>query len=159
MKQTGWIGVDLDGCLAKYEGWVNAGHVGEPVPKMLARVKCWLAEGIEVRIFTARVGPQKDVNETIRAREAIEKWCQEHLHAVLPITATKDFQMMSLWDDRCVQVIPNSGVAVQDISSKAAAYVNCIIKPNHDDREAEELLHDFIAVMSCLNESLDANAE
>jgi hypothetical protein len=136
MTKTGWIGVDLDGCLAKYEGWVNAGHVGEPVPKMLARVKCWLAEGIEVRIFTARVGPQKDVNEAIRAREAIDKWCLEHLGQTLEITATKDFSCFQMWDDRAVQVIPNTGVSYEELTGKACELI----------RELREIRPDEITV-------------
>lgn len=50
----GYIGVDLDGTLAEYHGWGDD-SIGAPVPKMLARVKKWLAEGQEVRIVTARV--------------------------------------------------------------------------------------------------------
>ena len=53
MSGKGWIGVDLDGTLAFYQGW-NEGKIGDPVPVMLARVKGWLAEGVEVRIVTAR---------------------------------------------------------------------------------------------------------
>ena len=35
----GWIGVDLDGTLAMYDGWVGVSHIGEPVPAMLQRVR------------------------------------------------------------------------------------------------------------------------
>ena len=55
MSSRGWIGVDLDGTLAEYAGWVSEEHIGHPVPMMLERVKAWLAEGKDVRIFTARV--------------------------------------------------------------------------------------------------------
>ena len=55
MSQSGWIGVDLDGTLAKYGSW-NGGQIGDPIPLMVERVKQWIAEGVEVRIFTARVG-------------------------------------------------------------------------------------------------------
>ena len=44
-QQNGWIGVDLDGTLAHYEGWKGIEHIGAPVPAMLERVKNWLAEG------------------------------------------------------------------------------------------------------------------
>lgn len=124
MSNHGWIGVDLDGTLAYYDGWVSVEHIGEPVPAMLERVKAWLAEGREVRIFTARVGPQKDVNDAVRAREAIESWCQKHLGQVLPITATKDFAMVELWDDRCVQVVPNTGIQAN------ARYEVCVDNPS-----------------------------
>jgi hypothetical protein len=55
MSTQGWIGVDLDGTMAYYDGWKGADHIGEPIPAMVERVKRWLAEGREVRIFTARV--------------------------------------------------------------------------------------------------------
>jgi len=51
---SGWIGVDFDCTLAEYHGW-NGGELGPPIPAMVERVKAWLAEGREVRIFTARV--------------------------------------------------------------------------------------------------------
>jgi len=109
MSATGWIGVDLDGTLARYETWRGPAHIGEPIWPMVDRVRQWLAAGQEVRIFTARVGPQPDVNDTIRAREAIDAWCVKHIGRALPITATKDYAMRELWDDRAVQVIPNTG--------------------------------------------------
>ena len=52
---TGWIGVDLDGTLAHYDGWKGVDHIGDPVPKMLMRVLDWRRQGLAVRIFTARV--------------------------------------------------------------------------------------------------------
>lgn len=110
MNPSGWIGVDLDGTLATYEGWQGPRHIGKPVQPMIERVKRWRSEGKEVRIFTARVGPQKDVNDAVRAREAIEQWCVKHLGEALPVTATKDFAMTELWDDRCVPVVPNTGI-------------------------------------------------
>ena len=51
-----WIGVDLDGTPAHYDGWKAWNIIGPPIPLMMARVPAWLTEGHEVRIFTARVG-------------------------------------------------------------------------------------------------------
>lgn len=102
---SGWIGVDLDGTLARYEGW-KGDLIGEPIPAMQARVKRWLAAGKEVRIFTARAQNHPD------QIPLIEAWCREHLGQVLPVTATKDYAMVELWDDRAVQVIPNVGEPV-----------------------------------------------
>jgi len=106
-KGKGWMGVDLDGTLAEYHGWVSSEHIGKPIPKMLERVKSWIAEGREVRIMTARVAPTKEDAEI--CREAIVKWLEEHLGTILPITNEKDQLMRELWDDRVVQVIPNTG--------------------------------------------------
>jgi len=105
----GWIGVDLDGTLAHYDKWVSVEHIGEPVPLMLERVKGWLAKGTDVRIVTARVHPNQDRRVLAAARYWIEKWCLEHLGQQLPITHEKDFAMIELWDDRAVQVEPNTG--------------------------------------------------
>jgi hypothetical protein len=108
----GWIGVDLDGTLAQYDGWKGAEHVGDPIPAMLDRVKTWLAEGREVRIFTARVshdGSPRRILEANLSRAKIVEWCSLHLGATIPVTNVKDYAMVELWDDRAVQVIPNTG--------------------------------------------------
>ena len=55
-----WIGVDLDGTLARYEQYEGPMSIGEPIPEMVDRVKAWLAAGREVRIFTARVSDPHD---------------------------------------------------------------------------------------------------
>ena len=128
----GWIGVDLDGTLAHYEGW-NGGAIGAPIPKMVERVKAWLAEGKTVKIVTARVCGRftrvpdvvvqisDDARVEFRAewwREAVKQeclvkaWCLEHLGRELEVTALKDFGMIELWDDRAVQVLLNTGVQV-----------------------------------------------
>lgn len=110
----GWIGVDLDGTLAVYAGW-NDGEIGEPVPLMMRRVKEWLAQGIEVRIVTARVGKPdatrvSDTPEKIEEmRREVEDWCEKHIGQRLVVTNEKDYGMIELWDDRCVRVEENTG--------------------------------------------------
>ena len=99
---SGWIGVDLDGTLAHYTGWVGPEHIGEPIPEMVRRVTAWIAKGIEVRIFTARASVPEQV-------PPIYEWSLKHIGIVLPVTNVKDFGMVELWDDRCVRVIPNTG--------------------------------------------------
>jgi hypothetical protein len=117
---NGWIGVDLDGTLAEYTGWVGPDHIGAPVAPMVERVKKWLSEGRDVRIFTARVDggtaalsmgdPNGDHFRNVeRVRAVIERWCIDHIGQALPITNTKDYGMIELWDDRAVQVVPNTG--------------------------------------------------
>lgn len=108
---NGWIGVDLDGTLAEYNGWVGPTHIGAPIPKMVARVKAWLAEGRDVKIFTARVYPGGRVSqaELDAVHRAISVWCDAHLGRAIPITYCKDYGMVELWDDRAVQIVPNTG--------------------------------------------------
>lgn len=96
----GWHGVDLDGTLAEYKGWRGTDHIGVPIRRMRIRVVEWLHNGEEVRIFTAR---------TEASYPAIRRWCIKHLGQELPITNQKDFAMIDIWDDRAVQVIPNTG--------------------------------------------------
>lgn len=104
MSQSGWIGVDLDATLAEYHGW-NGGKIGKPVPLMVNRVKLWLDQGVTVKIFTARVctGDAEQI-------ALIKAWCREHIGQELEVTATKDFSMIELWDDRAWRVEPNTGV-------------------------------------------------
>lgn len=96
----GWIGVDLDGTLAEYNGWRGPNDIGRPVRRMRVRVVRWLSEGKDVRIFTAR---------TQDSYPAIRRWCIKHLGRELPITNVKDYAMVEFWDDRAVQVEPNTG--------------------------------------------------
>jgi hypothetical protein len=110
--QGGWIGCDLDATLAKYDGWVAPDHIGEPIMPMLRRVTAHLARGEEVRIFTARVysdGTPKRNMEVAIARQAITEWCLKHIGLALEITCTKDFGMKFLYDDRAIQIEPNTG--------------------------------------------------
>lgn len=122
-RKSGWIGVDLDGTLARDVGWRGEDHIGEPIPEMIERVKGWIEEGFDVRIFTARVGTgagfspvsqAEDTQEFADAqRQLIGAWCVEHLGKLLPVTAQKDWAMIEFWDDRAVQVIPNSGSTIE----------------------------------------------
>jgi hypothetical protein len=145
----GWIGVDLDGTLAEWKEPYDVLQIGPPIPAMIERVKDWLAEGQDVRIFTARVGPAsaaecvaalneittnqyvavgltdrdylhvRDGDPTIFWQRyqcaLIAAWCQEYLGQVLPITATKDFHLWQLWDDRCVQMVSNTGQPISEL--------------------------------------------
>lgn len=122
-EHRGWIGVDLDGTLAKYDGWKGPEHIGEPVPEMVRKVKAMLAAGQEVRIFTARVWPLTDTTVAIefpklsdreitawQAVGFIREWCEQHIGVRLPITCMKDYGMTMLYDDRCCYVFPNEGI-------------------------------------------------
>src|SRR5262245_15578418 len=120
---SGWIGVDLDGTLAHYGNFIGVEHIGEPIAPMVQRVKAWLAEGREVRIFTARVdggdaaliGGNKDgeqFRDVQRVVEIIQAWCEKHIGQKLPVTNKKDYGMIELWDDRAVQVVMNRGIRV-----------------------------------------------
>lgn len=99
---SGWIAVDLDGTLAEYGGWKGPDHIGEPIAGMAFRVRQWLAEGRDVRIFTARACVPEQV-------PPIQAWCEKHFGVALPVTNVKDFALVELWDDRAVRVKANEG--------------------------------------------------
>ncbi|WP_206735332.1 hypothetical protein [Rhizobium leguminosarum] len=112
-RLLGWIGIDLDGTLAHYDGWKGIGHIGDPVPAMAARVLQWQAEGQAMKIFTARVsGPDPERRMVIRT---IHNWLHHHGLPLLEVTNVKDFAMVELWDDRAVQVQMNTGRRVDEV--------------------------------------------
>ena len=97
-----WIGVDLDGTLARDLGSARGDEIGSPIEPMLARVKKWIAEGRTVKIFTARASSPRQV-------AAIKEWLASCGLPDLEVTNVKDRHMIELWDDRCVQVTTNLG--------------------------------------------------
>lgn len=118
------IYVDFDGVLAHYDGWHGPEHLGEPIPGMIIKVRKLLASGKEVKVFTARVCVMDGVSDTSNARatqefadhqrKLIQKWCTEHIGALLPVTAMKGFDAEEFWDDRAREVAPNTGEFVTE---------------------------------------------
>ena len=95
-----WVGVDFDCTLAEYEGdWPK---LGDPIPRVMGLVRDLLFNDIEVRIFTARAALPDQV-------KAIQDWCEANRLPRLRVTATKDFNMICLVDDRAIHVSPNDG--------------------------------------------------
>lgn len=107
-----WVGFDLDGTLAKYDGWKGVEHIGEPVPAMvvLAYIIHRLTDK-DVKIFTARVAPREG-DDGSKARKYIEKWCKKNLGFVPEITCVKDASMICCIDDRACAVDQNTGRVV-----------------------------------------------
>ena len=97
-----WIGIDLDGTLAHYDEWRGIEHIGKPIQPMIEFVKKLLAKGNKLKIFTARA-------ENLEATSYIHSWLIEHGLPHLDVTNIKDLAMTMLYDDRCRQVITNSG--------------------------------------------------
>ena len=107
-----WIGVDLDGTLAKRDFGGDTGvafdpdHIGDPIDVMVERVRRWLYDGKEVRIFTARAGHPNFNAATVAT---VHAWLAKLGIPPLPVTCVKDYEMKELWDDQCVQVEQNTG--------------------------------------------------
>jgi hypothetical protein len=112
-----YVGVDLDGTLAKHER-NTLSEIGEPIPSIVERVQRMINEGIEVRIFSARCVEIDGAGNplfNIEQVRAIEAWCAKHIGKVLKVQYWKDCGMKELWDDRAVQIIPNDGIAVIEL--------------------------------------------
>ena len=155
----GWYGFDLDGTLAKYDGWKGIDHIGEPVEPMVDLIRKMHDEGKVVKILTARVAPRSNIeirpnpyptdqavydavgrdNEDRysdiyqapkwTAREFVSDWCLRNLGFLPEITHEKDHLMLELYDDRVKQVVPNEGLLVEDL------YRECgeLLKEVHSD--------------------------
>jgi translation initiation factor 2 alpha subunit (eIF-2alpha) len=109
-NQTGWIGFDLDGTLAKYDGWQGVDHIGEPVPLMVQRIRDYIEKGVVCKIFTARVCTHQDDYTIKQIEDIIKDWCEKHIGYRIAVTNQKDFGMIKLYDDRCQRVEENTGI-------------------------------------------------
>ena len=130
----GYIGVDLDGTLAHYDGRID--EVGEPIEPMLYRVKQWLAEGREVRIITARVSPEWSDLEY--QTEIIRAWCLKHLDVELVVQCHKSGDMLQLYDDRAVGVMHNDGRLTADVHFELGCFLGRTDVEGYDTKHGIE---------------------
>lgn len=113
-----WIGVDFDGTLAISEPGTRLRPVDlKAVPLMASRVIEWLAIGYDVRLFTARF-----TNPLPNEIAELRHWCLVWLGREIPITATKDGDMVVLFDDRAVQVERNTGRIIGDFTDENLSF-------------------------------------
>lgn len=128
-KSGGWVGVDLDGTLFTYDKWVSWSTFGEPIAPMMERVCAWLDAGVTVKIVTARVSTGASTcrvtgvafdNEKMTV--AIQDHLEKHGLPRLEVTCMKDVDMIELWDDRAVQVMPNTGKTVFEHAAEQLVY-------------------------------------
>jgi hypothetical protein len=124
-----WIGVDLDGTLARDLGSTRGDKIGSPIEPMLVRVQKWIAEGRTVKIFTARASSPRQV-------AAIKEWLVSCGLPELEVTNVKDQRMIELWDDRCVQVTTNLG---EPIGKKAGFRQPRQVRMREEDRQGISL--------------------
>ncbi len=99
--------VDLDGTLAEYTEWKGSNHIGKPIPLMVNKIKGWIAEGIEVIIFTARADDPDNI-------PPIEEWLNDNGLPNLDITNIKTPNINRIYDDRAIQVSKNTGKVLGD---------------------------------------------
>jgi len=73
---------------------------------MVDFVKDLVSQGKKIKIFTARAKNKDTI-------PYIHKWLKENGLLKFEVTNEKDFGMIMLYDDRCNQVITNSGEIVK----------------------------------------------
>ena len=105
-KHEHWEGFDLDGTLAKDDGWKGKEHIGEPIEKTRKLIEKKLEQGKKVKIFTARASDPKTT-------PYIKDWLKQNNIPLLEITNKKDPGMVNIYDDRAVQVRKNTGNLVK----------------------------------------------
>ena len=103
--ETEWVGVDLDGTLAKWEKWCSPDEVGKPINAMVRRIKKLRLLGYRVKILTARATPPCDPG-TINA---IQDWCESVFGERFEVTHAKDYDLKWFYDDRAVEIVNNTG--------------------------------------------------
>jgi hypothetical protein len=105
-KHEHWTGFDLDGTIAKDDGWKGKEYIGEPVKKLVDKIQKLLDKGEKVKIFTARAFDKKAI-------PFIRDWMKNNNIPLLEITNKKDPGMIRIYDDRVVQVRKNTGKLVK----------------------------------------------
>ena len=106
-SRQGWIGMDLDGTLARSDMMISLATIGKPVPEMVKLLKQLIEKGNRVKIFTARASDPEQL-------PLIRKWLKENDLPELEITNAKDYNMIRCYDDRAIQVIENTGKIVEN---------------------------------------------
>ncbi|MFH1152649.1 MAG: hypothetical protein V1793_02440 [Pseudomonadota bacterium] len=107
-ESKAWIGVDLDGTLARSDTLISLAKIGAPIPRMMDLVKSLISDGRRVKIFTARASDPEQI-------DLIRSWLKENSLPDLEITNIKDYDMIRLYDDRAIQVVPNTGELVSNL--------------------------------------------
>jgi hypothetical protein len=119
-----YIAVDFDGTLAKTVTHVWNGPLGDPVPEMLKRVQEKLDQGVQVKIFTARVSLRNEDGELqpmggiAEVRGRLQDWTEKYLGKRLDIVCCKCHNVIEIWDDRARQVIRDTGRIVRETNDE-----------------------------------------
>jgi hypothetical protein len=129
VKAGKWVGFDFDKTLAHDEPGDMSGVLGTPIPAMVELAKAYIAAGVEVRILTARVWVPADerwkpelARECGVTRLKLMDWAERYLGKRVPVTCEKDPYMDHLYDDRAVEVVPNTGMLRTVLANGSGAW-------------------------------------
>lgn len=113
MSEPFYTLVDFNGTLVHHErgGKVvdddGTVHIGEPIPRMVEKVKKLLAQGMTVKIMCGTVGEGGPKGEKMAA--AIREWTREHLGEECEPTGTVTTRCLMIWNDKAKEVVRNAG--------------------------------------------------
>ena len=124
------IAVDLDGTIAMYSGWVGPDEIGEPIKRMIERVKEWLSKCYDVWIFTSRMSVE-DIELRSKIERAVRAYCLKHIGVELPVTATKFMIFDEIWDDRAFSIVPNTGLTPMEYMDQKSLHLTTFKKDSH----------------------------
>ncbi|MGB7070296.1 MAG: hypothetical protein WBD22_12445 [Pyrinomonadaceae bacterium] len=105
--------VDLDGVLARYDGWKGADRIGEPIPGALEFAKS-LAKVADIVIFTSRCSEDKggDAKTTLSSgqlRIRVIEWLEKHKFPFVDVYAGMGKPLAAAFiDDRSVSCRPQT---------------------------------------------------
>jgi hypothetical protein len=107
------ICVDLDGCLARYDGWRGQEHIGDPLPGALAAIRELHAAGHRLIIYTCRCGNYEreqygDGLSREQSAEIVRAWLSRHgFPGELDVYLGDGKPMADMYvDDKAVRVAP-----------------------------------------------------
>jgi len=86
---------------------------------MINRARELIAQGEDVRIFSARANPMRyDMHgDYLYMIMQIKEWCRTHIGKIIPIEFKKDEYLKYYYDDKAKQVVRNEGIVVEDIAN------------------------------------------
>jgi hypothetical protein len=123
------IGIDLDGTLAEYNGWVGDEHIGDVIPSMKEFILELISKGEEVIIFTARAVDTESIG-------VVSEWLAKNGIPALQITNVKLKKMKSFYDDRAYRVERNMGF---DSTGKESKVPGILIDASETFKERNKL--------------------
>lgn len=135
MKKT--VAVDLDGVLARYDGWKGVDHIGEPIPGARAFVRV-LRQQFEVVVYTTRCNAELNREGAELLRNRIRHWLEAHGFEYDHIHAEQGKPPATAYiDDRAVSCRP------QDYENPVDAFADAIWEARElaepDDPEAAKV--------------------
>ena len=87
----------------------------QPARDAWNRYHCDLYGPVKLRKIQLHTTRSRARASTPEAIPYIEAWTKKHFGRVIPVTNKKTFDIVELWDDRAVQVLPNTGIRVDSL--------------------------------------------